>query len=269
MEAVIPETAADAARDEKEIHEVGPPDEKEDAKSEEKDDAKDDEPGDERDDAQDDRKDDPHENVQTMEQANIASADGVDSKGDLKHELDEEKETLNLHGNPEEETAGELVEDSPDDRKEPDTVEATEDPDAPHADSTEHPSNEDPVERSSPSHKTDFDIPDLEGISISPGGSLGPEQQPLQKVQPDDRFPDPESKEREMVQGRDVIFQKVRQQVLSRKRTKNQAFGWRGSQRVFDFLSQIMVDLFASYGKAQSPCGKAVNCPANRRSLKP
>ena len=38
MEAVIPETAADAARDEKEIHEVGPPDEKEDAKTEEKDD---------------------------------------------------------------------------------------------------------------------------------------------------------------------------------------------------------------------------------------
>ena len=263
-------SAADAARDEKEIHEVGPPDEKEDAKTEEKDDAKDDEPGDERDDAQDDRKDDPHENVETMEQANIESEDGVDahSRGNLKHELNEEKETLNLHGNPEEETARELVEDSLDDPKEPDIVEATEDPDAPNADSTEHPSNEDPVERSSPSHKTDFDIPDLEGISISPGGSLGPEQQPLQKVQPDDRFPDPESKEREMV-WRDVIFQKVRQQVLSRKRTKIQAFGWRGSQRVFDFLSQIMADLFASYGKAQSPCGKAVNCRANRRSLKP
>ena len=224
MEAVIPETAANAARDEKEIHEVDPHDKKEDAQTEEKDDAKDDEPCDERDDAQDDRKDDPHENVETMEQANIASEDGVDarSKGDSKHELDEEKETLNLlvHGNPEEETARELVEDSPDDPHEPDIVEATEDPDAPHADSTEHPSNEDPVERSSPSHKTDFDIPDLEGISISPGGSLGPEQQPLQKVQPDDRFPDPESKEREMVQGRDVIFQKVRQQVLSRKKNK-------------------------------------------------
>ena len=196
MDAVIPETAADAARDEKDIHEVDPPDEKEDEK--------DDEPGDERDDAQDDRKDDPHENVETMEQANIASEDGVDahSKGDLKHELDEEKETLNLHGNPEEETAGELVDNSPDDPKEPDIVEAMEDPDAPHADSTEHPSNEDPVERSSPSHKTDFDIPDLEGISISPGKSLGPEQQPLQKVQADDRFPDPESKERELGAGK-------------------------------------------------------------------
>eukprot|EP00434_Breviolum_minutum_P035113 symbB.v1.2.031083.t1/scaffold3512.1/size84356/4 len=143
VDAVIPETAADAARDEKEIHDVDPPDEKEDEK--------DDEPGDERDDAQDDRKDDPHENVETMEQANIASEDGVDahSEGDLKHELDEENETLNLHGNPEEETAGELVDNSPADPKEPDIVEAMEDPDAPHADSTEYPSNENPMERSS------------------------------------------------------------------------------------------------------------------------
>ena len=38
MEAVIPETAANAERDEKEIHEVDPPDEKEDAKNDEKDD---------------------------------------------------------------------------------------------------------------------------------------------------------------------------------------------------------------------------------------
>ena len=180
---------------------MDPFDEKEN-KNDEKEGEQDDERDDERDDAKDDRKDDPHEKVETVEQANIASEDGVDahSKGDLKYELNEEKETLNLHGNPEEETARELVDNSPDDVKESDIVEATEDPDAPHADSTEHPSNEDPVDRSSPSHKTDFDIPDMERTSISPSGSLSPEQR-VQKVQPDN-LPDPESKEREMGAGK-------------------------------------------------------------------
>ena len=207
VSAIIPEvSAADAARDEKEIHEVDPFDEKDDLPVEV--DPPDDEQDDERDDAKTNREDDPHENVDTVEQANIGSESGADahSKGDMKHELDEEKENLDLDGNPEE-TARELVElvdDSSNDPKESEIV-AKEDPDAPHTDSTEHPS-EDPVERSSPSHRCDFDISDLERMSISPRGSLGPEQR-VQKVQRDDRFPDPESKERvPWVQGRDVIL---------------------------------------------------------------
>ena len=212
VDAIIPEvSAADAPRDEKEIHEVDPFDEKEDPPVEVD---PPDEQDDERDDAKTNREDDPHENVNTVEQANIASESGADahSKGDMKHELDEEKENLeclDLDDNPEEETARELVElvdDSSNDPKESEIVEA-EDPDAPHTDSTEHPS-EDPVERSSPSHRCDFDISDLERMSISPRGSLGPEQQRVQKVQRDDRIlPDPESKERvPWVQGRDVIL---------------------------------------------------------------
>ena len=186
-----------------------------------------------RDDAKDDRKDDPHEKVETVEQANIATEDGVDahSKGDLKYELNEEKETLNLHGNPEEETARELVDNSPDDPKESDIVEATEDPDAPHADSTEHPSNEDAVDRSSPRHKTDFDIPDLERTSISPSGSLGPEQR-VQKVQPDD-LPDPESKEREMGAGKGCDSSENKTTSSVHKKNKDHAFGWRGSHHFF------------------------------------
>ena len=216
VSALIPEvSAADAARDEKEIHEVDPFDEKEDLPDEvdpfEEVDPPDDEQDDEKDDAKTNREDDPHENVDTVEHANIASESGADahSKGDMKHELDEERENLDLDGNPEEETARELVElvDSSNDPKESEIVEAKEDPDAPHTDSTEHPSNEDPVERSSPSHRCDFDISDLERMTISPRGSLGPEQR-VQKVQRDDRgSPDPESKERgPWVQRRDVIL---------------------------------------------------------------
>ena len=273
VEAVIPETAPDAARDENEIHDVDPPDEKEDATDDERHDEKDEQ--DERDDAKTDRKDDPQENVDTVEQANIASEYGVDahSKGDMKHELNEEKEILDLHGNPEEETARELVDESSNDPQESEIVEAKEDPDAidaPHTDSTEHPSNEDPVERSSPSHRCDFDIPDLERMSISPRGSLGPEQQRVQKVQRDDRVPDPESKEREMAAGKgcDTSENKTTSSVLKKQRTR---IWLERFAKNFLLSCQIMVNLLASFGKAQSRCGKAVNCTkrANLPTLKP
>ena len=216
-------SAADAARDEKEIHEVDPPVEV---------DPPDDEQDDERDDAKTNREDDPHENVDTVEQANIASEYGADahSKGDMKHELDEEKENLDVDGNPEEETARELVElvDDSNDPKESEIVEAKEDPDAPHTDSTEHPS-EDPVERSSPSHRCDFDISDLERMSISPRGSLGPEQQRVQKVQRDHGIlPDPESKD-----WRPSLFRAAKSQA----RVKTRHSGTSSSRQGYSFYT--------------------------------